>query len=166
MPPNKPIENPRVRIKSNEEIIREELRVSGDAYTKVWQTGMTLLPALMIALFYFRKETAERFSVAGKIAKGDILPIDIYLIGTLFLFVVCAAFCLMLRLIGNRYRFYVTLLGSECDNPLPVPPPMKWSLGRWLFYTTLLAFPVTDVVLFLLYKWRVQINFAASIIGR
>lgn len=157
---------PRTRTKPNEEVIREELRATSDAYMKVWQAGMTLLPALMIALFYFRKEMVERFVLLGKIKSGELLPVDIYLIGTAFLLMVCTAFCLILKVVGNRYRFYSVLLNKECDNPLPLPPPSRWGIGRYLFYVTLLAFPFIDIALFFIYQWRVQIDFVASIVAR
>lgn len=156
--PTKQTENHRHRSKSNEEVIREELRYAGDNYMKIWQSGMTLLPTMMFALFYFRKEMVERFVTVHKIIPGQALPIDIYLIGTLFLLVVCIAFCLMLRLVGNRYQFYAILLANECDNSLPIPIPTKW--GSSVFYSTLIAFPIVDVLLFLIYQWRVQIDFA------
>lgn len=156
--PSKQPENHRHRSKSNEEVIREELRSTADNYMKVWQSGVTLLPAMMLALYYLRKETVEKFTIANKITPGQILPLDIYLIGTLFLLVVCVAFCLMMKLVGDRYRFYVKLLESECDNAMPIPIPTKW--GRSVFYTTLIAFPVVDVLLFIIYQWRVHIDFA------
>src|SRR5437660_5070011 len=84
--------SPRQRDKSNEEVIREELRAIGTGYLKVWQSGVALLPALMLALFYFRRETVQNFVAAGKIQAGQMLPLDIYLIGTFFVTVVCAAF--------------------------------------------------------------------------
>ena len=147
-----------IRTKSNEEIIREEMRSTGDGYMKVWQSGMTLLPALMIALFYFRREMVQSFIAEGKMKVGEALPIDIYLIGTLFIAVVCIAFCLILRLVGTRYRFYAGLLSLECGNPLPIPQPTKWGLGKGLFYFTLIAFPVVDILLYVIYQWRIQID--------
>lgn len=155
-----PMPDVRTRTKSNEEVIREELRSTGDGYMKVWQSGMTLLPALMVALFYFRRETVQSYIAVGKMKVGQMLPIDIYLIGTLFVAVVCVAFCLILRLIGNRYRCYSALLKTECVNALPLPLPSKWGLGRGLFYLTLIVFPLIDVALYLIYQWRLQIDFA------
>src|SRR4051794_15332898 len=93
----------RFRTRSNEELIQEELRATADGYMKIWQAGMTLLPALMVALFYFRREVAQNFVLAGKMKAGQVLPIDIYLIGSGFVLLVCVAFCLILSLVGNRY---------------------------------------------------------------
>lgn len=125
---------------------------------KIWQLGMTLIPGVMLALFHFRKETTERLIAAGKIAPGGVLPWDIYLIGTFFVFVICIALCSMLEFVVRpRYLHYAELLTKECENVLPLPVPTKW--GRWLFYLTFGAFPLVDFILFLFYQWRVQIDF-------
>jgi NADH:ubiquinone oxidoreductase subunit 3 (subunit A) len=156
----------RVRTKSNEEVIREELRVIFDGYMKVWQTAMAMLPALMIALYWLRKEVSEKFVVAGKMKPGEILPIEIFLVGTLFLLLIGILFCLILGVIGKRYKYYRAQLESECDNHLMLPPPSRWKLGPIYFYLTILAFPLIDIVLHFFYTWAVAIDFSAKIVAR
>ena len=115
---------------SHEEVIRAELRSLADSYVKIWQTAVAVFPASMLALFYLRRDLAERLISAKKLAQSEALPWDIYLLGTLFLLVMSVVFIGISHLIGNRYKYYDELLRSVTS----IHPPSRWAAACSSFF--------------------------------
>jgi hypothetical protein len=141
-PPPSPT-SPRVRTKSNEEIIREELRASSQVYMNLWRTGITLMTGAIVAIGFLRREVAEQIDSTDFSLLA--IPWQTYLLGSLFLAILAYAFHEMLRRQTMRYRWYEGLLKTECDNALGVPTLTNTERNRSLFNLIFYLFPVFDV---------------------
>jgi hypothetical protein len=139
--------NPRHRKASNEEVIREELRAIVGNFMDAWRAGVALLSSMSLAIFYIRRQVYEQMLETGELNRGQYLPWDRYILGTLFLLVVASMFYGICRILGNRYRWYADLLNKECDNPIALPPVSPAGLGRKLFFGVFFIFPLFDFAL-------------------
>jgi len=142
--PGVPIEDiARTRTRSNEEIIREELRAAGVSYLNVWRTGVALLPTLLIAISFLRREVFEQMAKADPALK--LLPLDRYLLGTALLFVVAYIFANLSVHLANRWRWYAEELPKACANPIGIPPNSPNRIAGLLFREVFYVFPAFDI---------------------
>lgn len=128
--------------------LRKEIRSLHVVMTRVFQVGVGFLIAANAALFYIRKDVVEKLISLGKLGPGQLLPLDRFLIGTIFLAMIAMLFVFVSRRLAKRYIFYREQLipksinGSQIDE-LPSHPKM-------LLYVSLLyfAFPLFDILLY------------------
>lgn len=144
----------RIRTKSNEEVIREELRATGQGYLLVWRTGISILPALLLATGFFRREVFEQMVKANSNLK--LLPLDRYLLGTLLLFIIALSFNTLIKDIASRYRWYAEQLKKTCENPIELPPVSPNRRTGFLFRNILYVFPLFDLFVRLILEAEVR----------
>jgi hypothetical protein len=138
-------DNPRYRTTSNEVVLREEIRAIGQNYMQLWRSGITVLPSLLVAISFVRKEFTELMIASGTLVQGQPLPLHRYVLGTLFLFVVAYSFKTLTDDLGRRWIWHIDRLQKDCDNALGVP---SLSPGRFVGYyysNIFLVFPWFDL---------------------
>jgi hypothetical protein len=130
--------SPRWRTKSNEEIIREELRNIGQSYLLVWRAGVTVLPTLLLAIGFLRREYLDAVKAKSLLA----IPPTQYLLGTVFMALLAYIFMRLAQGIGERWAWYATELNEQCDNPIGTP---RASTSAVFFPHIFLVFPIFDL---------------------
>jgi hypothetical protein len=147
---------------TKEEILREETRSLRDLNFRMVQWGVSVLVALQTGLFFVRKEIisnlidrevtpgeAKRVAVeslvhSGKLAKGGVLSLKTYLVGTTFLLAVACIFIALTLYVSTRHRFYRDEL-KGCKEAL-VGSPEPYTPIRWILMGMFFFFPLFDLV--------------------
>ena len=136
-------------MKSDREILIEEVRSARDTVIRVCQWGITVLLSLQIATYYIRNGLVERLVQSGELSQGALMPLDRYLIGTFFLCFIATIFTILTSWAGKRIGFFSDQL-IELDNNNQ-NPKIKWPKplrkARWLMRLLFFSFPVVDLLI-------------------
>ena len=136
--------------KEKEKILWEELRNIREIALKMLQWGVTVIATLQTAIFFFRKDLYERMMAVGKLANGEYIPWDRYLIGTFYLFVVASIFAYLLIMVGNRYRKIRSQLVQT--NSFGIEHGDVKKSVRWVVVLLFYVFPLLDIAVRLYIK--------------
>jgi hypothetical protein len=112
---------------------------------RILQWGITVITGASSIIFYARRSIKDDLVASTALKAGEPLPLKIYLIGTVFLFLLAFVFTVMSGLASRRYRAYVGQLPQFNRSNIAEPTPSGHSLWilPWLFY----LFPLFDVLL-------------------
>jgi hypothetical protein len=133
-------------MKSDAEIIREELVAISDERIKLFSCSMTLLAALEMALHYIRRDLREQLGV-------QTLPLPRFLVGTFILCAVAIAFSSLMLGIGRRTTFLRDQYEERCPNALELPP--RNQKAKWLVLLCFFMFPLFDIGIRLLISIKI-----------
>jgi hypothetical protein len=110
---------------------------------RVCQWGVTVLVTVQFALYYIRRDLLTRYLAAGTVRAGEPLPLDRYLLGTSFLFILACIFSLFASGTINSYYHYRDQLSGE-DTGITLHTPNK--LRRVFLYLLFFIFPLMDLL--------------------
>jgi hypothetical protein len=130
-------------MKTQEELLSEEVRAAADVSSRMVQWGVTLMVSLQAAIFFVRQDILRQYIDAGKLSKGAELPPERYLLGTAFLFVMAVILSKLTARCADQYRNYKTQLIS-CRGSGVKDLPIKHT-GRWA-YALYFVFPAIDIL--------------------
>jgi hypothetical protein len=130
-------------MKSQEELLSEEVRAAADVGTRILQWGVTLMITLQTALFFVRQDVLKRYIDAGKVPMGSELPLPRYVMGTAFLVIVAFVLAKLTARSMEQYRNYKSQL-IKCRTSGVVDLPIKHT-GRWA-YLLYFIFPMVDLL--------------------
>jgi hypothetical protein len=132
-------------LKEKENILWEELRGLRDIALKMLQWGVTALASLETALFFLRKDVAEKMLATKQLQIGEYLPLGLYFRGTIFLLMVAMIFSFLLLLTGNRYKKIRAQLVAV--NLYGIQHGEVNKSSRWVVCLVFIAFPVLDALI-------------------
>jgi len=137
-----------------EEILWEELRSVRDLIFRILQWGVTVLASLQTAIFFLRKEVKDSMVVSGSLKASDSMPIERYLVGTVFLLIISLICCYFVTLAGNRYRKIREQLVET--NAYGIKHGDVRKGARFAVFFVFLAFPLLDIAirLWIHFEWR------------
>jgi hypothetical protein len=121
-----------------EEILRQEMNNIATRGHRHFQWAVTLLLSLGTALFFVRKEAAER---AG-FAPGEPFPLHRHLWGTVMIAIITSILIVIARAIYSSYEYYANQLRSMLPADIKPAPQRRVKSLIWL---TLLIFPLFDL---------------------
>jgi hypothetical protein len=130
-------------VKSQEELLSEEVRAAADVGTRMLQWGVTLMITLQTALFFVRQDILKRYVEARKVPMGSELPFSRYLMGTTFLLIVALVLAKLTARSMDQYRNYKGQL-MKCRTSGIADLPIKHT-GRWAYFLYFI-FPAVDVL--------------------
>jgi hypothetical protein len=61
-------------MKTDEEILREEIRALREIILKLYQWGVAFIATLQTAIFFIRREVLNGLIDSGRLPKGSLLP--------------------------------------------------------------------------------------------
>jgi hypothetical protein len=131
--------------RDREFLLQEELRDLRNIAMRLLQWGVTVLTGLQTAIFFLRKDTYERMLAGGQLKSSEYLPLNRYLVGTVFLLVVAMFVTQLTSMVRDRYKFFYNQLGSKTYTGVAAHPLSK--SGRWVLAAIFFSFPVLDVIL-------------------
>jgi len=141
IPPKRPTAN--IQRKSTEEILREEIRALRDVGLRLCEWGITLLATLETALWFVRQEVRTTMIASGMLDKASPLPWGLYLLGTLFLFLVSGIFIVFMMGVSVTARGYRRQLVERIESGIKELPLHKTSRRGLIFM--FLIIPVVDL---------------------
>ena len=130
--------SPEERLDRREEVLRQEMNSIADRGHKHFQWAVTLLLTLETALFFVRKEAAER---AG-FAPGESFPLHRHLWGTIMMALITFILIVIARAIYSSYEHYFDQLPPTLSSGVNRVPRRRVKSLIWL---TLLLFPLFDL---------------------
>lgn len=132
-----------------EKAIREEIRSYRAASIDLLKWGVTLLISLETAIFFVRERVAKDMELSGRLGKGEQLPGDHWIIGTVAMLIVASCCFVISWLVGKQYRHNYAALKKLPDLVGPVFPPTRG--GRYVLLFIYFVFPLFDGFI---YFWR------------
>lgn len=140
---NSPLLNSELHTRSRlddrgEDIIREEMNRIAERGHKHFQWSVSLLLSLETALFFVRKEAAER---AG-FAPGEPFPFQRHLWGTVMIGAITWILIVIARAIYSLYEHYLQQLPKKLSTGVTRVPRRRLKPMIWM---TLLLFPSFDL---------------------
>jgi len=133
-----------------QKVLWEEFRNSRDMALKIMQWGVTVLVTLQTAIAFFRKDLFERMFASGELLKGQYIPWNRYLLGTIFLFIVASIFTYILFMVGNRYK--KTRAQLIKNNIYDIEFGEVGRSARYVILLLFYIFPIVDLLLRLYVK--------------
>jgi len=130
-------------MKSQEELLSEEVRAAEDVAARMMQWGVTLMISLQTALFFIREDVLKQYVDAGKVPMGSELPLPRYFMGTAFLLIVAIVLSRLTARSIKQYRNYKEQL-IKCRPSGVIDLPIKHT-GRWS-YLLYFVFPAVDLL--------------------
>jgi hypothetical protein len=117
-------------IYTPEQILREEVRSIRDLTFRMIQWGVAVLTATLTILFYGRRAFRDDFVASHVLKEGQQLPLEYYLIGTVFLAMIAGIFSFLTYLAQSRTAFYrrqiPAISTSGIVDPNPQPRARLW----------------------------------------
>jgi hypothetical protein len=129
--------------KSREEILREEIRALRDVGLRLCEWGITLLATLETALWFVRQELRTTMIATGMLDKASPLPWELYLLGTIFLFLVSGIFIMLMMGVSVTSRGYRRQLVKRIESGIKELPLRKSSRRALVFM--FLIIPIVDL---------------------
>jgi hypothetical protein len=143
-------------MKSDEEILREEIRALREVILKLYQWGVAFIATLQTAIFFIRREVLTGLIESGSLPKGALLPLWRYFFGTAVVFLIAIFFTMLSISVGNRLRWYQKQLSELRDcaqttgkiiSGVQEPPQNKARyLLRWIVIALYFLFPCLDIL--------------------
>lgn len=135
-------------MKSDEEILREEIRALREVILKLYQWGVAFIATLQTAIFFIRREVLTGLIESGRLPKGSLLPAWRYFFGTAVVFLIAIFFTTMSRAVGDRLRWYQEQLAVKIESGVKEPPPnrMRANRLRWMVIGLYFLFPSLDLL--------------------
>ena len=135
-------------MKTDEEILREEIRALRELSIKLYQWGVAFIATLQTAIFFIRREVLTGLIESGRLPKGSLLPAWRYFFGTAVVFVIALFFTTISRALSERHSFYQEQLMRKITSGVEEPPPNRARAKRLRFVVIALyfMFPLLDVV--------------------
>ena len=135
-------------MKSDEEILREEIRALRELILKLYQWGVAFIATLQTAIFFIRREVLTGLIDSGRLAKGSQLPLWRYFFGTTVVFLIAIFFTTLSRAVGDRLRFYQEQLGRKITSGVeePTPNPRRAKRLRLMVISIYFLFPSLDLL--------------------
>src|SRR5882757_9082999 len=93
-------------MKTDEEILREEIRALRELILKLYQWGVAFIATLQTAIFFIRREVLTGLIESGRLPKGSPLPAWRYCFDTAIVFLIAIFFTMISRAVSERHRFY------------------------------------------------------------
>ena len=135
-------------MKTDEEILREEIRALRELILKLYQWGVAFIATLQTAIFFIRREVLSGLIESGRLPKGAVLPAWRYFFGTAIVFLIAIFFTTLSRAIGDRHRFYQEQLSRKITSGVEEPPPnrARATRMRWMVISIYFLFPSLDLL--------------------
>lgn len=130
-------------MKTQEELLSEEVRAASDAGLRMLQWGVTLMISLQTALFFVRQDVVKRLVDAKLLPVGSELPLSRYLMGTAFLILTALILARLTARTAEQYRNYKAQL-IKCRTSGVEDLPIRHT-GRWA-YVLYFIFPAVDLL--------------------
>ena len=135
-------------MKSDEEILREEIRALRELILKLYQWGVAFLASLQAAIFFIRKEVLTGLIENGRLQKGDILPAWRYFIGTVVVLLIATFFQVLSQNLSRQLRFYQTQLRDKRSSGVEdlTTDQVRRRLLRIMVISLYYLFPGLDII--------------------
>jgi len=138
----------KIMSKSDEEILREEIRALRDIILKLYQWGVAFIASLQAAIFFIRKEVLAGLIQNGRLPQGGQLPAWRYFFGTGVLFIIAIFFTYLSLTSGKRMQFYQKQLIEKRSSGVEEPSQSRRriKLLRFMVVSLYFLFPILDFV--------------------
>lgn len=130
-------------MKTQEELLSEEVRAASDTGSRMLQWGVTLMITLQTALFFVRQDVVNRLVGAKQLPAGSEVPLQRYFMGTAFLMLIAFILAKLTARSLHQYRHYKEQL-IKCRTSGVSDLPIKHT-GRWA-YVLYFIFPLVDLL--------------------
>lgn len=130
-----------------ERTLRDEIRHLHLIYMRIMHWGVTVEASAQMLLYFVRREATDLLQEQGKLAAGMPLPLNRYLLGTGFLFVLALVFFGMSYAVTTRLTYYREQLCPNSDVPTPCG---IYEMGprkhfRYMALSLYFVFPLFDI---------------------
>jgi hypothetical protein len=128
---------------SKEKFLRAEINNLAERMHRLFQWSVTLMLSLETALFFVRKEAAER----GGLPPGSSFPLHRHLWGTTVMLFLAIVFVALHRGLGKLYKQYFVQLYPMKDGVSSsgiTAPIVTWKT-QWALDLVVVAFPIFDL---------------------
>jgi len=135
-------------MKSDEEILREEIRALREIILKLYQWGVAFIATLQTAIFFIRREVLNGLIESGRLPKGSLLPLWRYFFGTAVVFIIALFFTTLSRAVSTRYQWYQAQLREKITSGVKEPESKsgRSTRLRWMVIGIYFLFPSLDIL--------------------
>jgi hypothetical protein len=135
-------------VKTDEEILREEIRALRELILKLYQWGVAFIATLQTAIFFIRREVLTGLIDSGRLPKGSLLPVWRHFFGTGVVLLIAIFFTTLSLAIGDRLRWYQEQLAENITSGVKEPPPnhSRANRLRFMVITLYFLFPALDII--------------------
>jgi hypothetical protein len=135
-------------MRTDEEILREEIRALREIILKLYQWGVAFIATLQTAIFFIRREVLNGLIESGRLPKGSLLPAWRYFFGTGVVFLIALFFTTLSRSASVRYQWYQAQLQEKITSGVKEPESNAGRISqlRLIILGIYFLFPSLDLI--------------------